>query len=115
MNMPIRTAAQDAARSPWGAVLKVKRIAEGISYVDAMRGGGLWLTPERLAQVPLAWRLARFGPQATENCPWFSETSDWFMVVLTHPDAFTAEAIAEAAHRLPTYLPQRMTARALHA
>lgn len=38
--------------SPWGAVQHQEILADGIIFVDTAGHGGIWLSPERAAQLP---------------------------------------------------------------
>ncbi len=77
--------------SPWGKPDTVTEYGPGVINVETPSHGGFWLSPDRLAQVPLAWRLARFHP--SEDSPWFEEDSDWCMVALTFPELFFSDAV----------------------
>lgn len=74
--------------TPWGQPDHIEHIAPGIVFFGTPSHGGIWLAPERLAQVPLAWREARFGQ--TVDSPWFEEDCDWCLAALTFPNEFPA-------------------------
>ena len=38
--------------TPWGSIQQCYTIAEGVVQIDTARHGGLWLSPERVAQLP---------------------------------------------------------------
>lgn len=98
--------------SPWGHIDRQHQIADGIIETETASHGGLWLDDRRLAAVPLAWRLARFGPQRTATSPWFEEDCDWCFVVLAHPDPFPVEARRKAAETFALYAVTRFDGRA---
>jgi hypothetical protein len=99
--LPRRTAPKDypamLTTSPWGTPDYQAIVGPGITLVTTPRHGGFHLAPAQLAQVPLAWRLARFGDAATADSPWFEEDCDACMVVLTFHQEFSAEQIIRAA------------------
>ena len=42
--------------SPWGAIQSCTRLADGVICVDTASHGGIWLSSERLAQMPAEQR-----------------------------------------------------------
>jgi len=50
--------------SPWGAVDHVERLADGIHKVSTASHGGIWLSPERAADMP-AWtrKIKAYAPK----------------------------------------------------
>jgi hypothetical protein len=80
--------------SPWGAIDRCTRIADGIHFVSTPSHGGFRLSPARLARFPLAvlgqtWRaLGRDG--------WFEEDCDAYLIPVAFPDCFSKEEQARA-------------------
>jgi hypothetical protein len=65
--------------TPWGQVQHQKQLAPGIVMVSTAGHGGIWLSPERQAQLP-AWALEisnSYGPKPM----WWEEDCE-SMVVL---------------------------------
>lgn len=79
--------------TPWGVRDSLTQHAEGIYSVTTPSHGGFWLSPERLAQVPPSWRLARFGHASSLTSPWFEEDCDAWLVVLAFPDLWAQERV----------------------
>ena len=74
------------SRSPWGLIATTTRWAEGILRVTPVRGGeGLWLSPERNAQVPECLRLPT---------GWYSGEVEWSRVFLSFPEVFQVQNTA---------------------
>lgn len=82
--------------TPWGYADHVVPIARGIAYVNTPSHGGFWLEHQRLVQVPIDQRMARWGRTRTPLSPWFEHDCDWCFAVLAHEDAFNSETFAEA-------------------
>jgi hypothetical protein len=80
--------------TPWGTADAEEHIALGITFYETPSHGGFHLDAERNALVPLAWREASFNQQGLYG--WFEEDCDAVMVVLSHPTAFSASAVAHA-------------------
>lgn len=85
--------------SPWGTIDGKEQIAEGIWQVSTPSHGGFWLSPERLAKVPVTWRAARWNNTDIDS-PWFEEDSDSCLVILTFPEAFNPQAVEAARSAL---------------
>lgn len=80
-------------QTPWGVPDTVTLIAPGITLFQTPSHGGYFLDPDRLALIPLAWRLARYPSQATPDSPWFEVDCDWALVALTFPKFFRGAAV----------------------
>ena len=65
--------------SPWGRVQKQQQIAPGIIWVHTAGHGGIWLSPERQAQLP-AWAL-EIGSQYCEKPTWWEEDCEAAVVM----------------------------------
>ena len=83
-------------RTPWGKVISVTEVAEGIEIVRAERGGercgGIHLSPKRRRQID---RLFKFHPSAPGN--WFEWQSEWIVPVLVFRSEFTEDYLIERA------------------
>ena len=66
--------------TPWGKPDTQTVIAEGIIAVTTPSHGGIWLSPERLAEMPEHLRSCSF---THDN--WFEEDTAWCAVALTWP------------------------------
>jgi hypothetical protein len=78
--------------SPWGKPDTIEVIAPGIQRLHTPRHGGFHLSPERLAEMPLALRsIPTFQPH-----PWFEEDCDWILVVLSFSSLFDDARVAGA-------------------
>ena len=40
------------SRSPWGTIDDATKLADGIVFVSTPSHGGIWLSPDRVAQLP---------------------------------------------------------------
>ncbi len=69
---PTRPPIMDS-QTPWGPADTVNELAPGIVAVTTPSHGGLWLSPERYAQIPESLRAVarRYAP-----APWFEEDCD---------------------------------------
>ena len=74
------------SHSPWGAIDDAKEIAEGIVSVGTPSHGGIWLSPERFAQMPACLRNRNW---LGEESNWFEEDCSWLLVVARFPECFS--------------------------
>lgn len=81
--------------SPWGTVQGGKELLPGIWTIYTASHGGLWLSDERLDEMPE-------GMQETPYSlgPWFEEDCDWALVAAIYPDAFTDQQHQRATDTL---------------
>ena len=80
--------------TPWGAPQDQEVIADGIILVTTASHGGIWLSPARVQQMPLAYRKTFAGG------PWFEEDCDWAMVAVTFPNYFSTDSVKDATAML---------------
>lgn len=78
------------SESPWGAVQSEHEQAPGIVSVSTAGHGGIWLSPERLAQFRQLFPTF-VGYSGAEM--WLEEDCDASLAVLAFPDVFTDEAV----------------------
>ena len=83
-------AALPPVHSPWGSPDEIRIIADGIWFVGTPSHGGFWLSPERNALVPVAWREATWAKMGLQG--WYEEDQDAWLVVLTFPEGELADA-----------------------
>ena len=69
--------------TPWGKPDTQTVIADGIIAVTTPSHGGIWLSPERLAEMPKHLRKCSF---TRDN--WFEEDAAWCAVALAWPEFF---------------------------
>lgn len=87
--------------SPWGLVQLHRELAPGIIHVYTAGHGGIWLSPERQAQLP-AWAL-EISSGYCEKPTWWEEDCEamviayvfWEELKRYHPAAITKEKIAK--------------------
>ena len=72
--------------SPWGAIDAVENIAEGVVFVSTPSHGGVWLSGERLAGMPLYLLAPSQFYQAGSH--WFEEDCEVMRVVVAFPELF---------------------------
>ena len=77
--------------TPWGAPDTQTVIAEGIIAVSTPSHGGIWISPERFAEMPEPLRKCSF---TKDN--WFEEDCSWCAVALTWPKFFPGQVIDAA-------------------
>jgi hypothetical protein len=90
--------------SPWGRVDGGTILADGIVSVYTASHGGLYVTTERLAEMPPRFQgLNHYG-----GGNWFEEDCEWAIVCLAFPEVFRPEeceaARATARHYYPALL-----------
>jgi hypothetical protein len=87
--------------SPWGSVQHQHEIAPGIISVSTAGHGGIWLSPERQAQLP-AWAL-EISSSYCEKPTWWEEDCEamviayvfWEELKRYYPAAITKEKLAK--------------------
>jgi len=79
----METTMLEITMTPWGAPDTQTVIAEGIIAVTTPSHGGIWLSPEGLAEMPEHLRKCSF---TKDN--WFEEDCSWCAVALAWPDLF---------------------------
>lgn len=78
--MSTSTVTTSAPRSsPWGSVQHSTVLADGIVRVSTSSHGGIWLSRERQARMPLALKM---------DTNWYEEDCDWACVAVAYPEAF---------------------------
>lgn len=87
--------------TPWGHPDSVTELAPGIVSYSTPSHGGIWLSPERVAEMPKPLRefVPFGGPQAGPG-RWFEEDCDWSVVAAAFPEYFDAEALDAAMKTL---------------
>ncbi len=88
------TAAAKITSTPWGKPQTVEVIAHGIFAVTTASHGGIYLSRERLAEVPAYFQTSTFNRQGERG--WFEEDCDWSIPALIFPAEFTAKQGAHA-------------------
>jgi hypothetical protein len=88
--------------TPWGKPDTQTVIAEGIIAVTTPSHGGIWLSPERLAEMPQHLRSCSF---THDN--WFEEDTAWCAVALTWPEFFPMQQDDAAAMYQHVYAARR--------
>lgn len=78
--------------TPWGFSDSVREIASGITWYTTPSHGGFYLDSERYAEFRAKYPRVKLWAGAR----WFEEDCDWAWVVLTFPQYFDAEMIANA-------------------
>lgn len=75
--------------SPWGPIQHQVTLAPGIVQVSTAGHGGIWISPERLAEMPEDIRTAK---NYSGDPQWFEEDCDWAKVILAFPFAGKPES-----------------------
>jgi hypothetical protein len=86
--------------SPWGAVEHVTQLAEGIWQIDTASHGGIFLSDQRMAEMPVERRETKYSKGG-----WFEEDCDWALVAVTFPDAFKDEHVEIAREIVRNFHP----------
>lgn len=93
--------------TPWGAADYVKELAPGIFSVGTPSHGGMWVSPERLAQMPKALLLPATFYKTGQQ--WFEEDVEVARVILAFPEVFDTAARLAATQTLKTYHPETLS------
>lgn len=86
--------------SPWGAIEHVTQLAEGIWIVETSSHGGIFLSDQRMAEMPVERRKTFAGGN------WFEEDCDWALVAITFTDAFKDEQVEQARAIIRQWRPE---------
>jgi len=86
--------------SPWGEIHHVTQIAEGIWTIDTASHGGIKVSDQRLAAMPVHLRGTTYSQG---GC--FEEDCDWAFVAVCFPDAFKPEHVAVARQTMAKHYP----------
>jgi hypothetical protein len=90
--------------TPWGQSQVIEKIAEGIDFVSTAGHGGMKLSADNNAKVPLSWREASFKQQGLQG--WYEEDCDVAMVMITFPMCFSENNVARAKEAMQHCYPQ---------
>ena len=100
---------QEGGRSPWGRINDVREIAVGIRSVSTPGHGGLWLSRDRIAQLPHGWETF-VGKRVYRNdtARWHEEDCDltmalWVLVAtgrLAEGSDFNLDSLERAARSM---------------
>src|SRR4051812_49058082 len=83
--------------TPWGHPDTVTEIAPGIVSYSTPSHGGIWLSPERIGEMPRPLQeFVPFGGKQSGPGRWFEEDCDWSVVALAFPQFFPADVTAAA-------------------
>ena len=72
-------------RSPWGKIDYVQQMGDGIYIVGTPGHGGVWLSRERLKEMPATLKTRT---QFYDGGPWFEEDCEVARVMVAFPEAF---------------------------
>ena len=78
--------------TPWGPSQTSRHIGEGIFSHSTAGHGGLYVPPEKLAEMPAALRCNVYAGGGS----WFEEDCEWALVCLAFPYLFTNYEIWQA-------------------
>lgn len=85
--------------TPWGqsqVIEKASKVADDILFVSTAGHGGFFVPPERNAKIPEYMR---------ERSGWYEEDEDWSVVVVSFPELFPDENVAQAKNTLRNWKP----------
>lgn len=87
----MNTEPKSGSQTPWGRAENVTPLIAGVIAVSTPSHGGIWLSPERYAQIPEAAKVkaARWSP-----AQWFEEDCEVASVALAFPDELRAAGYA---------------------
>lgn len=66
--------------TPWGRAHSVQRAAKGVWWVSTPHHGGLWLSPQRMNQLPSKIRHRELSYHVGNQ--WFEEDCEWSLAWL---------------------------------
>lgn len=73
-------------KTPWGNVLSVERISDGIMFYSTASHGGYYLSPSQNSNVPMVLKESTFLQQGLLG--WYEEDCDWAIVVFCFKNHF---------------------------
>lgn len=91
------------SETPWGYAQTKRQQAPGIWFVSTASHGGVWLAPDRQAEMPEALKQFKPWGESSPGSPWYEEDCDWAIVALAFPGAFSESEIAAAWRTVETY------------
>jgi hypothetical protein len=94
MTKPIET--------PWGTADYADTIAPGIVFYGTPSHGGIWLSAERVKEMPNYFAMATF----TKSAMWYEEDLDVNMVIVAFPEYFTEKEVDLAGRCLAAMKPE---------
>lgn len=88
--------------TPWGESDHCDHIADGIVFHSTPSHGGIELSKERAAKMPVAFRqtFVHNNTDFPEGHRWYEEDCDYPRVVVVFPDCFPAGAADQAGEFL---------------
>lgn len=93
--------------TPWGYPDTITEIAPGIVSYSTPSHGGIWLSPERVAEMPPPLQaFVPFGGPQPRPGRWFEEDCDWSIVALAFPQFFSADDQGAALLTIQHYKPE---------
>lgn len=101
MSTMTSTAPTIGTRSPWGEIDSAHTLIDGIVTVGTASHGGMWVSPERRAQMPPPLRLGRKA--------WYEEDCETALVAVAFARELDLNADARVAARklIVTYFPDQ--------
>ena len=87
-------------RTPWGTSDHSEKVAPGIIFYGTPSHGGYHLSPKRNAKVAEPLR---------RKDGWYEEDCDYARVLLTFPELFAPERVAEAKRSVKSWAPDEYT------
>jgi hypothetical protein len=82
------------SQTPWGKADSITKLADGIYAVSTPSHGGLWISQDRLADMPEA--SVEFARKWSGSEQWWEEDCAWAFVAVVHPEAFDSDAVTAA-------------------
>jgi len=93
--------------TPWGEAQGVEKIGRGIVFVDTAGHGGIWLSDERMQEMPEPLRKIGEESKIHPDFPtWFEEDAEISAVIAAFPDKFSLNVVGNAMVMLRTVYPQ---------
>ena len=93
---------------PWGQIDHAEQIAPGIWSVSTPSHGGLILSAQRLAFMPLA---LRYVEPFTRIAGAYEEDCDACIPVVAYPEEFSADQVARAREVFASWIAPKMDPR----
>lgn len=93
--------------TPWGIAQHIHEIAPGIVSYSTASHGGIYLSPERVAEMPQSLQdFVPFGGPQKGPGRWYEEDCDWSVAALAFPQFFAEDEVRQAHSTLKGYRPE---------
>ena len=92
-----------STHTPWGPSQTESVIAPGIINYETASHGGIWLSRNRIDEMPHYMRGHTWGSNGDH---WYEEDNDWGFVALSWPQYFTERQLDAARQTIGCFHPE---------